>query len=512
MSLFSRSLSRIGALGAALVALTLSGCTKAEWMGRQSAMDPHGPIGQMQFDVFMDTVWLSLVLFVIVGGAFVYAVIRFREKPEDAGKPVESHGHGNPMIEIGIIFLSIFALVLIAIPTLKGVWLMYDDAPEESYRLNGENFDRHVSAKESALKQWFPHAVDNNGVENYAVKTDDDVLEITVVGKQWWFRFEYPQFGLDQSVNHRSVSNEFVIPVGRVVKINLRSDDVIHSFWLPKVAGKVDLVPGRKNGMWIQADKPGNYYGQCAEFCGDSHAYMLFRCRAVSDAEFQTWIAEQKKPALTPTSDLAKHGEELFKQKTCIMCHTIGGVSQGDFGPDLTHLGSRTTLAGAWLFNYDDTKHAAAEQAAGNTLVVPVIDKDIQKANLMKWIGSSGMNREITDAASKAGHYKGVTGGNPHGDVKPGNRMHYYNGMFGVTGLQAGLDLTGKFTDESLAKLAASGDALAKKEIAHRAETDEAKKEALKLTKDEIADLAKRADVLSHDDLKALAEYLSGLE
>lgn len=424
MSPFSRISLRIGATAAALVTLAITGCTKADWMVRQSAMDPHGPLCQMQFDTFMDTVWLSLIIFVLVGGAFIVAVIKFREKPEDAGKPVPKQGHGNPMIEIGIIMLSIASLVVIAIPTLKGIWLMYDEKPEEKYTLNGETTERHVSAKESALKAWYPQTRDTDGVENYSVSKDDDVLEITVVGKQWWFRFEYPQFGLEQSKG-RSCSNEFVIPVGRMVKINLRSDDVIHSFWLPKVAGKVDLVPGRKNGMWIQADKPGNYYGQCAEFCGDSHAYMLFRCQVVSDAEFKTWIEKQKTNAVAPATELAKKGEALFQSKSCATCHTIGGKSNAPFAPDITHIGSRTTLAGAWLFNYDDKKYAEAEAAASakGELATPVVDKAILKANLVKWIGSSGVSLGAD--------------GKPTKDVKPGNRMHYYHGKpnFGMDGL-----------------------------------------------------------------------------
>lgn len=450
MSLLSRTSLRIGATAAALATLATTGCTKAEWMVRQSAMDPAGPLSQMQFDTFMDTVWLSLIVFILVGGAFIYAVFKFRERPEDAGKPVPKQGHGNPLIEIGIIMLSIASLVVIAVPTLRGIWLMYDEKPEETYRLNGETADHKVSAKESALKVWYPHTRDTNGVENYSVAKDDEVLEITVVGKQWWFRFEYPQFGLEQSKG-RSVSNEFVIPAGKVVKINLRSDDVIHSFWLPKVAGKVDLVPGRRNGMWIQADKPGHYYGQCAEFCGDSHAYMLFRCQVVTDAEFKAWIENQKSNAVAPATELAKHGEELFKQKTCVMCHTIGGLpgAAGAFGPDLTHLASRKTLAGAWMFNYDDKAQSAKELAAGNTFVTPVVDKKILKDNLVRWIASSGM---VVGADGK-----------PTKDVKPGNRMHNYKGMFGVTGLLHG----------------APGD---------------------------------KPVPLTHADIDALAEYLAGLE
>lgn len=438
VSLISRISARPGTLVAALTALALTGCSKQAWLlPRQSTMDPAGPIAQVQYETFMGTVWLSLVLFVIVGGAFVWAVFRYREKPEHAGKPVPKQGHGNPLIEIGIIMLSIGALVFIAVPTIEAIWKMYDEKPEFGYTLNGETAERKASAKASALKAWYPYEKNKDGVENYAVKSDEDVLEINVVGKQWWFRFEYPQFGLEHGTDKRSVSNEFVIPVGKVVKINLRSDDVIHSFWLPKVAGKVDLVPGRRNGMWIQADKPGHYYGQCAEFCGDAHAYMLFRCDAVSEADFKLWIEKQKSNAKPATGDLAKQGEKLFAQKTCVMCHTIGGLAGagGDFGPDLTHLASRKTLAGSWMFNYDDKALSAQELAANSSLVTPVVDKAILKDNLVRWIGSSGINTEVTKSVASAGMF----GSNTKGDVKPGNRMHYYKGMFKVTGLREGL-------------------------------------------------------------------------
>lgn len=381
--------------------LMLSGCSKAEWTGRQSAMDPKGPLAAKQFDVFMDTVWLSLVLFILVGGALVYAVVRYRERAGQEDAPPPEQGHGNPLIEIGLIMASIAALVVIAIPTLEAIWYM-EDVPAEAQPT-------------SKLSAWYTGKVDP--------KVAEEVLVIDVIGKQWWFRFEYPQLGLTQE-SKRTVPNEMVIPRGKAVRINLRSEDVIHSFWIPKIAGKVDLIPGRRNYMWIQGDEVGQYYGQCAEFCGDSHAYMLFRCKVVEPAEFAAWVEAQRAPAPEPApGSLAAQGKAIFAQKTCAMCHRVGGqYDAGAFGPDLTHIATRTSIAGAWMDNRDPATQRAID-AKGNTEISAPIDAALQRRNLAEWIGSSGI---LVDADGKPVH--------PH-DVKPGNRMHYYK-MFNVAGLR----------------------------------------------------------------------------
>ena len=234
--MFSRLLSRLGLFAAPLFALVAAGCSKADLTVRQSTLDPKGPVAQMQYDVFMDTVWLVVVLFVLVGGLLVYAVVRFRSRPGDTAAPIVEEGHGNPLVEIGLITASIGALVFIAVPTLSAIWYT-DDVPAES-------------VPKSKLSAWYGQPLDKAVAEQ--------VLEIDVIGKQWWFRFEYPQLGLTNDAKH-SVPNEMVIPKGVAVRINLRSEDVIHSFWIPKIAGKVDLMPGRKNHMWIQADEVAHY-------------------------------------------------------------------------------------------------------------------------------------------------------------------------------------------------------------------------------------------------------------
>ena len=398
--MFSRLFSRLGLFAAPLFALVAAGCSKADLTVRQSTLDPKGPVARMQYDVFMDTVWLVVVLFLLVGGLLVYAVVRFRARPGDTAAPIVEEGHGNPLVEIGLITASIGSLVFIAVPTLSAIWYT-DDVPAEA-------------VPKSKLSAWYGQPLDKAVAEQ--------VLEIDVIGKQWWFRFEYPQLGLTNDAKH-SVPNEMVIPKGVAVRINLRSEDVIHSFWIPKIAGKVDLMPGRKNHRWIQADQVGHYYGQCAEFCGDSHAYMLFRVEVLEPADFAKWVAAQKADAPpVAAGSKAEQGKNLFAAKSCVMCHNVGGhFGAGAFGPDLTHLASRKSLAGAWLDNRDLQKQRALEQQTQNTESSVEVDRATFKANLIKWIGSSGISAGAD--------------GKPTKDVKPGNRMHYYK-MFNVAGLR----------------------------------------------------------------------------
>lgn len=420
--MFSRFFSRVALLAAPFLALVMAGCSKADLTVRQSTLDPKGPVALRQYDVFMDTVWLVVVLFTLVGGLLVFAVIKFRSRPGDENKPaIVEDGHGNPLVEIGLITASIGALVVIAIPTLSAIWYT-DDVPAEA-------------VPTSKLSAWYPRVEGTR--ENYAKAVEEQVLEVDVIGKQWWFRFEYPQLGLTNDAKH-SIPNELVIPKGVAVRINLRSEDVIHSFWVPKIAGKVDLMPGRKNHMWIQADQTGHYYGQCAEFCGDSHAYMLFRVEVVEPAEFAKWVQRQKADAapVVPGSK-AEKGKELFASKTCAMCHNVGGhFGAGAFAPDLTHVASRKSLAGAWLDNRDPKAQRALEQKTGNTEDSVPVDPATLKANFIRWIGSSGVAHGADERPTK--------------DVKPGNRMHYYK-MFNVAGLR---ETNQKFTAEELDCLA----------------------------------------------------------
>jgi len=141
------------------------------------------------------------------------------------------------------------------------------------------------------------------------------------------------------------------IPTHRSVALTLTSKDVIHSFWVPRLAGKIDAVPGRENKIWFNATEPGDYSGQCAEFCGIAHALMRFRVIAQEPSEFEAWVRGQQAPAATPTDDAARRGAQFFAGNLCIGCHTVSGVSQATVAPNLTHLASRGTIAAGLLAN-----------------------------------------------------------------------------------------------------------------------------------------------------------------
>jgi len=386
-------LARWAPAAAALAGSTLlSGCF---WLdGPQSTFDPNGPVAREQLDLFYVTCWVTLVIFVLVGSALAYAMIKFRARSDADlhAEPPEQH-HGNPIVEVSLIAASVFSLVVIAIPTLRGVWFSYD-VPEE----------------EKA-----------------------DAYEVTATGYQWWFKFEYPNEAAQTPdptgklvAAPLTTGSELVIPAGRPVHINLRTVDVIHSFWAPKLAGKVDMVPNRGNFLWIKAEKPGYFWGQCAEFCGESHAVMRFRVIALGPREFNDWLNAQMAPARRvaalaaseggpPKAQFAAYrefrrnepgytdrfdvspldawraqqlpgggedpaliakGRELFVSKTCASCHTVRGVdgAVGVQGPELTHVAARTTIAGGLLENNRDELHrwihAPNEVKPGNKMWV----------------------------------------------------------------------------------------------------------------------------------------------
>ncbi|MEX0326456.1 MAG: cytochrome c oxidase subunit II [Puniceicoccaceae bacterium] len=284
--------------------------------GQQSTLDPQGPLALNQVNIFYVTLWVTLFLFVTVGGALAFAIWKFRMRKGDDPNYVPPQSHGHPLVEMGLVVGSAALLVVIAIPTFGGILLK----------------------------------------ERPPVMEGEEVLEVNVTGYQWWWGFEYPEYGFH-------TANELVFPAGKVVKLNLKANDVIHSFWLPKLAGKTDLMPGQENKMWIQADEPGYFWGQCAEYCGDSHAYMLFRAKALSEDEFTAWLEQQQTATVTDASlgdytpvnsggadeELVLTGAELFIEN-CARCHSVDSKVQ-TMGPNLAHFGSRTSIAAGWLEN-----------------------------------------------------------------------------------------------------------------------------------------------------------------
>jgi cytochrome c oxidase subunit II len=170
-------------------------------------------------------------------------------------------------------------------------------------------------------------------------------MRIQVVGHQFWWEIRYPQQGV-------VTANDVHIPVGRRVEIELTTDDVIHSFWVPQLTGKTDLVSGRTNRMWIQADRAGVYRGQCAEYCGLQHANMIFYVVADSPARFRDWLNREGRDAATPTDPLALEGQRVFLASACVGCHTVRGTqAAGKVGPDLTHVGGRVSIGAGTLPN-----------------------------------------------------------------------------------------------------------------------------------------------------------------
>ena len=391
------------------------------WLtGPQSTFDTQGPVARTQLDVFYVTCWVTGITFVVVASIMAYATIKFRARKTDDPKALPPDpGHGNPLIELSLIGLSVLALVFIAIPTLKAIWFTYD-----------------VPAEEKA-----------------------NAYEVTATGLQWWFRFEYPKEQID-GVGSLTVANELVIPAGRPVRVNLRTADVIHSFWVPKLAGKVDMMPNRGNHLWLKADAPGYFWGQCAEYCGESHAVMRFRVIALDEADFAAWVANQKSVARSvdanstfATAPAAPYaytspgrnapgytaefdanpfagwkaqqqisvgenpeaiveGRKIFQQKGCVTCHAVRGhEGMGATAPDLTHVGARTTIAAGLVENNPVNLHHWITQPEdlkpGNKMLygVPTGGGNIMAGylNIDKATGKiNGHNIVINDSEARA--------------------------------------------------------------------------------------------------------------
>ncbi len=284
----ARALSVTAAAGLLLVA-----CGDQELP--QNALDPEGPVAR-QLDDLIDPVFaVAGVVFVLVQGLVLYSALRFRRRSDDeAPRQV----HGNAKMELGWTIVPALILLVISVLTVGTI----------------ADIDRKAEGA--------------------------DVVSVKVTGHQWWWEFEYPGRGV-------VTANELHIPTGRQVALELTSDDVIHSFWPPKLAGKLDVIPNRTNFMTIEADEPGTYFGQCAEFCGLSHADMRLRVVAHTSTDFDEWVRTNAAPAERPTEGEAGEGAALFRTKGCASCHTVDGYSAGELGPDLTHLQQRKVFAGA---------------------------------------------------------------------------------------------------------------------------------------------------------------------
>lgn len=187
-------------------------------------------------------------------------------------------------------------------------------------------------------------------------------LTVEVIGHRWWWEVRYPGRGV-------VTADELHIPVGRPVRVRLSSVDVIHSFWVPQLNGKTDLIPGQRNETWIQADQPGTYYGKCGEYCGRQHAHMAFAVVAQDSGAFRQWLAHEAGGAQAAPDSGAVVGQQVFRDRGCAFCHTVRGTPYGgEVGPDLTHVASRRLLAGG---SFDNTRGMLAGWIANPDVIKP---------------------------------------------------------------------------------------------------------------------------------------------
>jgi len=283
------------------VLVLATSCGWSLWDSPMTTVRPKSDFGKWIDEIFMLISWTTLVIFILVEGALVYACWRFRDRP---GAPIPQQVHGHTPLEISWTIGFAVVLIIIGIPTIKIIFRT-QEAPAAT------------------------------------------ALKVDVSGHQWWWEFRYP--GLEVAT-----ANEMHLPVGQTVVFHLHGPDVIHSFWIPGLGGKRDVVPHRVNQITLTPEAPGEYLGQCAEYCGTSHANMRLRVIVHPAGGFEQWVKAQQAPPTEPTAPLAQQGKELFSKAACVGCHTISGISAGRIGPDLTHFASRKTFAGSLMMSTPD--------------------------------------------------------------------------------------------------------------------------------------------------------------
>ena len=311
----------------------------------QTALRPISDYARIGDDIQTTTFYWALGVFILVEGALLYAVFRFRGKPTD---PEPRQIHGNTAIEIVWTVIPALILAAIAVPTVRGIF-------------------------------------------ETSVIPAGDALKVEVVGHQWWWEFRYPDLNI-------TTANELHIPVGQTVSFRMTTADVVHSFWPPRFAGKRDVFPNRETRLWFKAEQAGEYPGQCTEFCGIQHGRMAFRVRAQTPEEFQTWVAHMQtlgakpaaaasaadsvhtasagakvqgpqqqgaapkdsgstvKPPAPPADPAYAAGEKLFLAKGCVGCHSLTAVNapKGMIGPNLANVGARSYIGAGSFKNTDE--------------------------------------------------------------------------------------------------------------------------------------------------------------
>lgn len=279
-----------------MLTLVLTGC------GREnlSALIPKGYGADTSMDLIILTTVIMLFVFVIVMVVYVIVLFRFRRKKgEDDFIPKQVEG--NKMLETVWTVIPILLVIIIAVPTTIATFDLASEAGSK----------------------------------------EEGAINVDVIGNQFWWHFDYNDGEID-------TSQDLYIPVGQKVFLHMISSDVIHSFWVPSIAGKMDVNPENENTMYLQAHEEGVYWGKCAELCGPSHSLMDFKVIAVDPDDFDQWTEDMKDvdPDAEPEEDVAQEGKELFDENNCMACHAIGEESGDPQGPNLTNFGNRTEFAG----------------------------------------------------------------------------------------------------------------------------------------------------------------------
>jgi cytochrome c oxidase subunit 2 len=302
-------------------------------------LEPKGPEAQLIDNLWTPVFAIACVVFVLVQGALIYIIWRFRS-PKDDDDSLPPQVHGNTKLELGWTILPALVLAGVGVATVLTI-LDLDDRPP-------------------------------------------DAKQVTVIGQQWWWEYRYDVD--DDGTDDIITANDLVIPAGVPVTLTIESRDVIHSFWIPALNGKRDAVPGRESPLGLEADEPGVYRGQCTEFCGLSHAYMRMRVVAMTPDDYAEWEANQLTGAEVPADPLAADGMEIFRT-TCSQCHLASGPGGNEeqfdgtaqvsgAAPNLTHFASRGVFAGGifdlWL-DTDDNGEVDLDER-GDVLNVPRVE------------------------------------------------------------------------------------------------------------------------------------------
>jgi cytochrome c oxidase subunit II len=313
---------------AVLAWLLLTSAPTAFAMSPTNIFDPAATPARSIVTLSMLVLSVTLAIFLVVGGLLVYALVRFRHRPADSvHEPAQIYGSNQ--IELSWTVIPILIVVMLFLSTTRVIW-QTEAAPRPS-----------------------------------------EAVDVIVIGHQFWWEFRYPKLGV-------VTANELHIPVSNPKNptptyLEMSSADVSHSFWIPRLAGKTDLIPNRINTMWIDPSEADLYLGQCAQYCGTQHAKMLLRVYAESPADFAAWVSKQQQPAVKDLTNnpRAQDGRAIFMRTACMSCHTVAGTSaNGRFGPDLTHVASRDTIGSgpientprnlrSWIANPNEMKPGA---------------------------------------------------------------------------------------------------------------------------------------------------------